>query len=166
MTPEPINKYLEVAVSAPIGRPLTYLSPSDCQQHLMPGMRVLVPLAGRKITGYILSTVDSAPSGQKIKEIYEVLDSRPLFPAEQVRFFKWIAKYYHYPIGEVIKTALPAGLTKKSGRRVVLTETGRRQGEFIKTELNTPWLSSLLDKGEISPHITGKLWPTKKYAVH
>jgi primosomal protein N' (replication factor Y) len=161
MTPKPINKYLEVAVSAPIGKPLTYLSPADCQQQLMPGMRVLVPLAGRKITGYILSTVNSAPSGQQIKEIYEVLDSRPLFPAEQVRFFKWIAKYYHYPIGEVIKTALPAGLTKKSGRRVLLTETGRRHSELIETELNTPWLSSLLDKGEISPHITGKLWSTK-----
>lgn len=162
MTHEPINKYYEVAVSAPIGRPLTYLSPADCQQQLMPGMRVLVPLGGRKITGYILSTVDSVPSGQKIKEIYEVLGSRPLFRAEQVRFFKWMAKYYHYPIGEVIKTALPAGLTKKSGRRVLLTETGRKHCQLNETELiSSPWLSILLNKGEISPYITGKLWPTK-----
>ena len=163
MTPESINKYFEVAVSAPIGRPLTYLSPADCQQRLMPGMRVLVPLGHRKITGYILATVDSAPSGQKLKEIYEVLDSKPFFPVEQVQFFKWIARYYHYPIGEVIKTALPAGLTKKSGRRVILSATGRNSlNELIKTELkNSPWLSGLLDKGEISPHITGKLWPTK-----
>ena len=162
MTNEPI-KYLEVAVSAPIGRPLTYLPPDDCQQHLIPGMRVLVPLAGRKVTGYILSAIDSAPAGQKIKAIYEVLDSKPLFPAEQVRFFKWIAKYYHYPIGEVIKTALPAGLTKKSGRRILLTATGRENiPEVVEIELkNTPWLASLLDKGEISPHVTGKLWPTK-----
>ena len=163
MTHKPINKYFEVAVSAPVGRPLTYLSPVDCQQQLMPGMRVLVPLAGRKITGYILSTVDSAPSGYQIKKIYEVLDSRPLFPPEQVKFFKWIARYYHYPIGEVIKTALPAGLTKKSGRRVLLTETGRKHiSELIEIELkNIPWLKSLLDKGEASPHITGKIWPTK-----
>jgi primosomal protein N' (replication factor Y) len=163
MTHESINKYLEVAVSAPIGRPLTYLSPTDWQQQLIPGMRVLVPLGGRKITGYILSTVESAPYGQQLKEIYEVLDNRPLFPAEQVRFFKWIAKYYHYPIGEVIKTALPAGLTKKSGRRVLLTATGRKHiTELVEAELkNTPWLSSLLEKGEISPHVTGKLWPTK-----
>ena len=162
MTNKPI-KYLEVAVSAPIGRPLTYLPPDECQQQLMPGMRVLVPLGGRKVTGYILSVVDSAPSGQQIKAIYEVLDSRPLFPVEQVRFFQWIARYYHYPIGEVIKTALPAGLTKKSGRRIMLTATGRENiPEVIETELkNTPWLASLLDKGEISPHITGRLWPTK-----
>ena len=134
MTHKPINKYLEVAVSAPIGMPLTYLPPADSHQPILPGMRVLVPLAGRKITGYILSILDSAPSGQKLKEIYEVLDNKPLFPTEQVQFFKWISRYYHYPIGEVIKTALPAGLTKKSGRRILLTETGKRDSELIETE--------------------------------
>jgi len=163
MTHENINKYLEVAVSAPIHRPLTYLSPVDHEQQLKPGVRVLVPLGHRKITGYILAAVDSAPPGQKIKEIYEVLDKQPLFPVEQVRFFEWIARYYHYPIGEVIKTALPAGLNKKSGRRVLLTEKGRiHVSGFIETETeNFPWLSGLLDTGEINPHSTGKLWSTK-----
>ena len=162
MTHKPMHIYLEVAVSAPIGTSLTYLLPADSQQPVLPGMRVLVPLAGRKITGYILSAGDSTPSGQKLKEIYEVLDKKPLFPAEQVQFFKWIARYYHYPIGEVVKTALPAGLTKKSGRRILLTETGKKISELIETESkNTSWLPGLLDKGEISPHITGKLWATK-----
>ena len=79
-----------------------------------------------------------------------------------MQFFKWIARYYHYPIGEVVKTALPAGLTKKSGRRILLTETGKKLSELIETESkNTSWLPGLLDKGEISPHITGKLWATK-----
>ncbi|MFC1844577.1 primosomal protein N' [Thermodesulfobacteriota bacterium] len=163
MTPDPIHKYLEVAVSAPVGMPLTYLPPTDCQQQLLPGMRVLVPLGGRKVTGYILAATDSQPSGQKLKKIYEVLDNKPLFPVELVRFFEWIARYYHYPIGEVIKTALPAGLNKKSGRRVLLSEKGRTHvSAIIETELKkSPWLNDLLDKGEISPHNTGKLWSTK-----
>jgi primosomal protein N' (replication factor Y) len=163
MTHESINRYLEVAVSAPIDIPLTYLSPIDIDQQLLPGMRVLVPLGGRKVTGYILSTDDSGPSGQKLKEIYKALDNRPLFPVEQVRFFKWIARYYHYPIGEVIKTALPAGLDKKSGRRVLLTEKGRiHLPGYIETEQkNSEWVSDLFDKGEISPYKTGKLWSTK-----
>ena len=70
MTDDPVKIYLEVAVSAPINRPLTYLPPDDCEQQLLPGMRVLVPLGGRKITGYILSRPDSAPSGQKLKNIH------------------------------------------------------------------------------------------------
>ena len=54
MTDDPVKNYFEVAVSAPVNRSLTYLAPDDCEQPLLPGMRVLVPLGGRKITGYIL----------------------------------------------------------------------------------------------------------------
>ncbi len=167
MTDDSVKNYLEVAVSAPINRPLTYLPPDDCEQQLLPGMRVLVPLGGRKITGYILSRPDSAPSGQKLKKIYEVLDSEPLFPAEQVDFYRWIANYYHYPIGEVIKTALPAGLTKKSARRVFITDAGQIQlTELTETEITkAAWFSSLLEKGEISSHVTGSIWRTKERRI-
>ncbi len=164
MTDDPVKNYFEVAVSAPVNRSLTYLAPDDCEQPLLPGMRVLVPLGGRKITGYILGKVDCAPVGQQIKKIYEVLDSEPLFPAEQVQFYKWIASYYHYPIGEVIKTALPAGLTKKSGRRVMITEAGRKHLPELSERaiIDSPWFLSLLHKGEISTHITGNLWRSKE----
>jgi primosomal protein N' (replication factor Y) len=164
MTDDPVKNYFAVAVSAPVNRPLTYLAPDMCAQPLLPGMRVLVPLSGRKITGYILEKVDSAPAGQQIKKIYEVLDSTPLFPAEQVGFYKWIANYYHYPIGEVIKTALPAGLTKKSGRRVVITDAGRKELSLLTETAITdsPWFVSLLRKGVISPHVAGSLWRSKE----
>ena len=164
MTSDPIKNYFEVAVSAPVNRPLTYLPPDGCKQPLLQGMRVLVPLGGRKITGYVLDRVDAAPAGQQIKKIFEVLDSEPLFPAEQVSFYRWIANYYHYPIGEVIKTALPAGLTKKSGRRVMITEAGRQHlAELSETAITaTPWFLSLLRKGEISPHAVGSLWRSKE----
>ena len=164
MTKDPVQKYLEVAVTAPISKPLTYLPPDDCHHPLLPGMRVLVPLGHRRITGYILESVDSAPAGQQIKKIDEIVDTDPLFPAEQVNFYKWIANYYHYPIGEVIKTALPAGLTQKSGRRVMVTGAGRKHLEELtgETFLNTPWFSSLLDKGEISPHAVAKLRGAKE----
>jgi primosomal protein N' (replication factor Y) len=164
MTDDPVKNYFAVAVSAPVNKLLTYLAPDKCNQPLMPGMRVLVPLSGRKITGYILDRVDSAPHGHQIKKIYEVLDREPLFPAEQVSFYKWIAKYYHYPIGEVIKTALPAGLTKKSGRRIMITEAGRKHLSTLAEAAitGTPWFSSLLHKGEVSPHVTGNLWRSKE----
>ncbi|KPK00597.1 MAG: primosomal protein N' [Desulfobacterales bacterium SG8_35] len=164
MTDDPVKKYFAVAVSAPVNRPLTYLPPDESDQPLIQGMRVLVPLSGRKITGYILGMVDSAPVGQQLKKIYAVLDSEPFFPAEQVSFYKWIANYYHYPIGEVIKTALPAGLTKKSGRRVMITDAGRKYLHALseRTITGTPWFSGLLHKGELSPHVTGNLWRSKE----
>ncbi len=164
MTDNPENKYVVVAVSAPVNRPLTYQAPDNCEQNLLPGTRVLVPLGGRKITGYILEKADAAPEGQQIKKIYGVLDNEPLFPAEQVSFYKWIANYYHFPIGEVIKTALPAGLTQKSGRRISLTSTGRKHLSALSDPAisDTPWFLSLINKGEISPHVTSGLWRTKE----
>jgi primosomal protein N' (replication factor Y) len=164
MTDNSAKKYVEVAVSAPVKRSLTYLVPDNCEQHLIPGMRVLVPLSGRRITGYILGGVDSVPAGQQIKKIYEVLGNKPFFPAEQVDFYRWIANYYHHPIGEVIKTALPAGLTKKSGRRVMITEAGKKHlPELSEAAIsNSTWFPGLLQKGEISPHVVGKLWRSKE----
>ena len=167
MTGDPVKNYFAVAVSAPVNRPLTYLAPDNCEQPLQPGMRVLVPLGGRKITGYILDILAAAPVGTQIKKIYEVLDSEPLFPAEQVHFYKWIAQYYHYPIGEVIKTALPAGLTKKSARRITITDLGKKYLPAVSEAaiISTPWFSSLLHKGEISPHVAGGLWRSKERRI-
>ena len=34
----------------------------------------------------------------------------PLFPESDIGFFKWVAGYYIYPVGETIKAAMPAGL--------------------------------------------------------
>jgi primosomal protein N' (replication factor Y) len=84
MTYRPQHTYLEVAVSAPVGRTLTYLPPKECRQTLGPGMRVLVPLGRRKVTGYILSKLATPPSGQKLKEIIEVLDANPLLPGTTI----------------------------------------------------------------------------------
>lgn len=164
MTDSPHNKFFEVAVSAPIDRALTYGAPDRGCYPLVPGMRVLVPLGRRKITGYILEKVDIPPQGQRIRKIYEVLDPEPLFPVTQVGFYRWISAYYHYPIGEVIKTALPAGLTRKSGRRVVLTETGKKHLEQfpVGSIRDTSWFQDLLCKGEISPHLAGRLWQEKE----
>ncbi|MBW2505691.1 MAG: primosomal protein N' [Deltaproteobacteria bacterium] len=164
MIKECVKGYLEVAVTAPIRKPLTYLPPDDCHDLLLPGMRVLVPLGRRSITGYILESVESAPIGQQIKKIDKIVGSEPFFPAEQVNFYKWIANYYHYPIGEVIKTSLPAGLTQKSGRRVVITESGRKHLPKLTDETfsNTAWFSGLLANGELSPNIIRKLRSAKE----
>jgi primosomal protein N' (replication factor Y) len=167
MPDNPEKKYVEVAVSAPVSRPLTYLEPDGGNEPLFPGLRVMVPLGGRKISGYVLATVESAPGGYELKKIHEVLDSEPLFPSEQVGFYKWIANYYHYPIGEVIKTALPAGLTKKSGRRVTLTAAGGKSLADLSDPVitGTAWFSDLRSRGEISPAATAELWRSKERRI-
>ncbi len=149
-------KMYEVAVIAPLLNTLTYSEPVDNRGQLQPGHRVLVPLGRRFITGYILGPVESRTEGNgyTVKPISELLDPEPVFPTDLIPFYRWIADYYHYPIGEVIRTALPGGLTSASGKRIRLVLECREQvlQTLPKLQLkDTAWIDRLLDKGELSP---------------
>jgi len=144
----------EVAVAAPLFGSLTYGQPVDTPTPLTTGIRVLVPLRNRSITGYILASVSPPPDfPYQIKPILERLDVAPLFPEQLIPFFRWIADYYHYPLGEVIQTALPSGLRAGSGHEITLTEAGLQQ---LPAALHTlknrvAWMDRLLDKGKLLP---------------
>jgi len=152
--------FLEVAVAAPIHQPLTYKLPDHLDPaELTPGQRLLVPLGNRLVTGYLLTTTGEPTTG-KLRAIADLLDPEPLFPAAMVPLFRWIADYYLHPIGEVIKAALPAGLTTESGRVVTLTEQGRTElAAFAATAPGPlPWLATLLTKGQLPPATVRRLW--------
>jgi primosomal protein N' (replication factor Y) len=93
---------------------------------LQVGMRVLVPFKGRRVTGYTIDLLDQPPKGleEKLREIEGLLDETPLIDPQMLRFYRWIADYYLYPLGEVIKTGLPPGLQLKSELMVSLTQDG------------------------------------------
>ncbi|HIJ78483.1 MAG: primosomal protein N' [Desulfobulbaceae bacterium] len=155
--------YLEVAVAAPIEQTLTYTAPIDGIR-LAPGQRLLVPLGRRLVTGYLLSFSEKPQAEYKLRKIKDVLDEAPIFPEKMVPFFRWIAGYYHYPIGEVIKIALPAGLTPQSGRTLSITEKGRESWAQATADLQAahPWLRDLLDKGALGPAAMRKIWGSKE----
>ena len=80
-----------------------------------PGMRVLVPLGRKTITGLIYrvpsqNTVDSVGRNIQIRDIIEVLDERPIVLPSQLDLWRWMADYYLCTLGEVMTAALPARL--------------------------------------------------------
>jgi primosomal protein N' (replication factor Y) len=101
--------YVQVAVALPVSGSFTYTIPGDQANKAAVGKRVLIPFSGRKVTGYILRVIP--PEARKgLRDILTIIDRDPLFPPDMVPFFEWLSGYYHYPIGLVIKTALPTGL--------------------------------------------------------
>jgi len=106
--------HLEVAVAAPVTETLTYSFAAADAAEPQPGTRLLVPLGRRQVTGYLLAVKPADATAFKVKPVTEMLDSTPLFPAAMIPFFRWIASYYRYPLGEVIKLALPGGLDQQS----------------------------------------------------
>ncbi len=154
--------HLIIAVAAPLFDTLTYAPLPQTRPTI--GVRVLVPLGRRRLTGYIIAIVPAQETAYTVRPISEILDREPLFGADMVPFFKWIAAYYHYPIGEVIKSALPGGLTSQSGRQATLTELGRQQ---LSPLLGAPpagtetWLAGLLESGALSRAVCTKIWRGK-----
>jgi len=78
----------------------------------VPGVRVRVPLGRRVLTGLVLEAPVLAPPGIVLRPIAEVIDSHPLLTAEQLDLLRFVADYYHHPLGEVLFGALPSALKR------------------------------------------------------
>ena len=106
----------------PLDQPYTYRVPGDWTEPLQIGQRVLVPLRRQSVTGFLWEPVAEGETDpqQEIKPIERILDPYPLFSESLRPFLLWTARYYHYPLGRVLKTALPPGLnfSKKNVWRI------------------------------------------------
>ncbi|MFZ5775347.1 MAG: replication restart helicase PriA [Thermodesulfobacteriota bacterium] len=148
-------------MAAPLEQTLTYATAPGEPPRL--GQRLLVPLGGRLVTGYLVGFTEEVPAAG-IKPIRETLDEKPLFPEKMIPFFRWVARYYHHPIGEVIRSALPAGLVSRSGREIILSEEGKRYFATTgagQTEQH-PWLARLLAENRLGPATVRPLWQGKE----
>ena len=117
-TPE--AQYIEVAVALPIAGTFTYSVPDGLSDAILPGIRVLVPFGRRRVTGYVIGPTEPIDDRQ-MKPILKVLDDHAMYPASMLPFFQWLSDYYKHPLGEVIRQALPAGLSPSDHAAVAVT---------------------------------------------
>ena len=117
---------IEVAVPLPMDKTFHYLVPEMMLDRALPGRRVFVPFGGRKVTGYILAVVAESDF-KRLKNIIDVLDDEPLWTENELEFFRWVSSYYMHPLGETLKTALPAGINIKSSK----SKTGISGSEIV-----------------------------------
>ncbi|MEW5913383.1 MAG: primosomal protein N' [Thermodesulfobacteriota bacterium] len=103
---------VEVAVAAPVWRPLTYQAPREIAAIIKPLTRLLVPLRGQMRLGFALGPPQEGPA-KGLKRIADVLDEAgkaQLLPPGLLGFFTRAAAYYQAPLGQALAWALPAGL--------------------------------------------------------
>jgi len=128
MHPDPV--IIDVAIPLPLEQTYSYAVPPGQADRVKVGLRVLVPFGRRTVTGYLLGICHSPPAGE-VKEIIEFLDTEPLFTPADIDFYRWIAAYYLHPLGEVIRTALPAGLTVMGRRHTAVAADGSIVAEEV-----------------------------------
>jgi primosomal protein N' (replication factor Y) (superfamily II helicase) len=104
-----------------------------------PGARIVVPLGRNLVTGYIVAVHDKLKAGTSlnesdIKDARELLDAIPLVTPELLELTRWVADYYLSPWGEVIKAALPPGISPTIEAFLSLTEKGHAELEKQPSE--------------------------------
>ena len=109
------NRVVQVALPLPARRTFDYQLRRE-QRVVREGSRVRVPVQRREMTGMVIGSaaISSVPPG-KLKTVSMVLDTEPSIPPALLKFLKWAADYYHHPIGEVIRAALPTTMRSTRG---------------------------------------------------
>ena len=92
----------------PLERRFTYSVPEDFE--CMVGVRVMVPLGNREVTGYVVAiqeSIDETP--YTIKAIKRVVDKEPLFGEREIALADWMSRFYLCSEGEALSCMIPGG---------------------------------------------------------
>ncbi|MBQ9462445.1 MAG: hypothetical protein IJU68_02165 [Bacteroidales bacterium] len=90
---------------------------------LAPGTRVSVVFARRSYVGVVLQCTETPGLDEtKIQSVTRICDELPAVSAEELAFWDFLSGYYLCSIGEVYKTACPAGKIKGEQKAASILE--------------------------------------------
>lgn len=142
-------RYVDVILPLPLSATYTYELPAALGASLACGCRVIVPFGAKKIyTAVVVALHDNRPENYEMKQVIEVLDTKPVLLPIQLDFWQWIARYYLCAPGEVFKAALPSGMKLESESRLVLND--EYEGETVLTDKESRIVTLFAGKSELS----------------
>ncbi|MGW9686591.1 replication restart helicase PriA [Flagellimonas sp. 2504JD1-5] len=157
--------FLDVVLPIPLERLFTYKINEEEAGFIQKGMRVAVPFGKSKIyTALAYNMHQNGPQAYEAKEIYQILDEKPLVNQYQLQHWEWIAQYYMCTLGEVVRSALPSAFLLESESLVLLNKDHEvndlelRDDEFLVFEalqhqsaLKIGEISGIVDKKNVLP---------------
>ena len=114
--------------------PLTWAVPEALRDRVVAGVRVVVPLAGKDVTGVVTGFVDGVKEGVTPKLLREVLDSAPVVDAKGLALARFVARYYEANFVDALRLVLPPDTEEAPRRRFKLSERGERARVFFSSE--------------------------------
>lgn len=99
---------VEVALPLPLPRTFTYRVPGG---GALPGTRVRVTFSNRKMMGWIVGAATEAQNVARIRDVDTLLEEQPSVTPDVLGLCRWLSEYYVLPLGQVLRTALPAVLS-------------------------------------------------------
>ena len=110
----------DIAVNVPLKQLFSYRVPESLVETVRVGMRVKIPFGRRTTIGFLLGL--KRGQADNLKDVSALLDDDPLLTSTLIKLLCWSADYYCHPIGQVIRSALPAGLGGEKTTTKILTE--------------------------------------------
>ncbi|GAB4118014.1 MAG: primosomal protein N' [Sideroxydans sp.] len=100
---------VRVALDVPVSTLFDYRASDGLQLEI--GARVVVPFGRKEVIGIAMErTAQSELAAARIKPVLRVLHDVPPLPQELLALLRFCSDYYHYPLGMVVLSALPARL--------------------------------------------------------
>jgi primosomal protein N' (replication factor Y) len=79
-----------------------------------------VPFGSREKIGILVEVTEhSELQKTSLKQVIEILDSKPLLSASDLSLLHWLSAYYHHPLGDVLVSAMPVLLRQGKPARVL-----------------------------------------------
>jgi len=127
--------YINVILPKPLDNLFTYKITEAEANFLKPGMRVAVPFGKSKIyTALVYEMHQNEPTAYKAKEIYQILDDKPIVNAYQLKHWQWVAKYYLCTLGDVLRAGLPSVFLLESETLIVRNEAFNQEDILSEQE--------------------------------
>ena len=126
--------YLDVALPTALPKVLTYRW-GESENPPSIGMRVVVPLGNRRLTGVVWDVHNNEPAGYTPKNVEAVVDDRPVVTKDQTQCWTWMSQYYMCPLGDVVNTAMPSGMKLASKTRILINPDADLNVELQDTPL-------------------------------
>ena len=127
-------------------------------------MRVAVPFGKSKIyTALVFEIHQNEPTAYKAKEIYQILDDKPIVNSKQLQHWQWLSKYYLATLGDVLRAGLPSVFLLESETLIIRNETFNQEENLTEQEyliyealqkqpiLRIDEIMAILDKKTILP---------------
>ncbi len=140
------NRFADIILPLAVRGRFTYRIPDNITEDVKPGAMVSVQFGGRKLySGIVCRIHDQAPDVKNVKPVIEVLSGIPIINESQLKLWQWISDYYLCSEGEVMKAAMPSGISQNSFMPRLETFI-KLSTRFTEVELN-----EILDKLKKAP---------------
>ncbi len=113
-------KYAEVIIPLSVVGLFTYSIPEHFDAECEIGKRVIVQFGQKKFYTAIIRNIHEDEPSYKVKDVYAVIDNKPIINELHLKFWEWTAAYYMANIGDVYSAALPVSLRIESQTQIFL----------------------------------------------